>query len=189
MNPQLLYYLISTSILLISSYVIFRILIRRDYQQRGRLSWLSSFLELVLCLGFAAIPHIYNPPCWPYVWSCQPHAPLPIAILGYFIIGAGVILGFGSMLWLGVKRSFGQKATGLFQTGPYRFSRNPQVIGGFLIASGIALLWPSWYALGWVILWIVTFHLMVLTEEEHLQKIFGVKYEHYCKEVPRYLVN
>jgi protein-S-isoprenylcysteine O-methyltransferase Ste14 len=55
------------------------------------------------------------------------------------------------------------------------------------MASGIALLWPSWYALGWVILWMVMFHLMVLSEEEHLRNIYGEEYHQYCEKVPRYL--
>jgi protein-S-isoprenylcysteine O-methyltransferase Ste14 len=91
------------------------------------------------------------------------------------------------MFWLGIPRSFGRQATGLYCTGPYRLSRNPQVLGGFLMASGIALLWPSWYALGWVILWMAMFHLMVLSEEEHLHEVFGEEYSHYCEKAPRYL--
>lgn len=30
-------------------------------------------------------------------------------------------------------------------------------------------------------------HWMVITEEEHLAKVFGDIYEQYCSEVPRYL--
>jgi protein-S-isoprenylcysteine O-methyltransferase Ste14 len=28
---------------------------------------------------------------------------------------------------------------------------------------------------------------MVMTEEEHLTKLFGVKYRDYCSKVPRYI--
>lgn len=31
-------------------------------------------------------------------------------------------------------------------------SRNPQIVGFFLAVVGFAIMWPSWYALGWVIL-------------------------------------
>ncbi len=52
---------------------------------------------------------------------------------------------------------------------------------------GFALLWPSWYAVGWVILYAVIAYTMVLTEEEYLRRAFGAEYERYCRRVPRYL--
>jgi len=185
---ELTAYLLSVSVLFIGAWFVFRVIVRRDYAQKGSLSLLSSFLELVLCVGFAAVPYLYNPPCWPYVWSCQAEVPPPLAILGYIIIGFGVFLGFGSIIWLGIARSFGRKVTSLYRSGPYRFTRNPQVIGGSLMASGIALLWPSWYALGWIFLWIAMFHLMIITEEEHLLRLYGEDYRGYCEEIPRYLI-
>ena len=55
------------------------------------------------------------------------------------------------------------------------------------MASGIALLWLSWYALGWVVLWLFMFHFMVLIEGEHLQNRYGVEYECYYHEIPWHL--
>lgn len=52
---------------------------------------------------------------------------------------------------------------------------------------GIALRWPSWYALGWMLLFVAMIHMMVITEEEHLRDVFGEEYVRYCKKVPRYL--
>ena len=183
---QLVIYLLSVMLLLIAAYIIFRILVRRDYRQRGRLTLLSSFLELVIWLSYAAVPYIYNPPCWPYAWDCKPHSPPFISVLGYFLISVGVILGFGSMFWLGIQRSFGQQVTGLYRSGPYLSTRNPQVLGGSMMVAGIALLWPSWYALGWAILWMAMFHPMIVTEEEHLRQVYGEEYVSYCIQVPRY---
>jgi len=180
-------YLVAVASLMIGAFIVFRVFIRRDYRQRGRLTLLSSFLELLLCLAYASVPYIYNPPCWPYVWACEPHSPKFVAVPGYLVIAAGVILGFGSMFWLGIWRSFGRQVTRLYLTGPYQFSRNPQVLGGFLIALGVVLLWPSWYALGWAILWMVMFHLMVLSEEEHLRNTYGEEYHQYCEKTPRYV--
>lgn len=180
-------YLLSVAALLVAAFLIFRILVRRDYRERGKLTLLSSLLELAVCLGYASVPYIYNPPCWPYVWSCQASAPRPLAILGYALIAAGAILGFGSMAWLGLRRSFGRQVTGLYRSGPYRLTRNPQVVGGLTMVSGISLLWPSWYAIGWAVLWIAMFHPMVLTEEEHLRRSCGDEYARYCEQVPRYV--
>lgn len=183
----LLIYLFSTIVLLALAYYLFRVHTRREYREKGQLSPLSSFLELGICLAYAAIPYLYNPPCWPYVWSCASSAPGMIALLGYLLIASGAMLGFGSMAWLGVSRSFGRKVGAMIHSGPYRFTRNPQVVGGVLMVAGIALLWPSWYGLGWVVLWIGMFHPMVLTEEEHLRHIHGDEYRRYCESVPRYL--
>ena len=88
---------------------------------------------------------------------------------------------------LGVRKTMGQKAEVLAQVGLYRMSRNPQILGGGLAVVGIAVLWPSWYALGWVVLYGVVGHMMVLTEEEHLRNVHGEKYERYCERVPRYI--
>ena len=180
-------YLVVVASLLAGAFLVFRVLVRKDYRQNGKLTMLSSLLELVVCLAYACVPYLYNPPCWPYIWSCKPHSPMPVALLGYLVIASGVLLGFGSMLWLGIARSFGRKVTDLYHTGPYRYSRNPQVVGGFLMAAGIALLWPSWYALGWAISWMAMFHLMVLTEEEHLTRVYGEAYLRYFQQAPRYI--
>ena len=69
----------------------------------------------------------------------------------------------------------------------YRFSRNPQIVGGALTAAGCALLWTSWYALGWIVLYAVVGHMMVLTEEEHLRNVYGGEYTTYLKRTPRYV--
>ncbi len=183
----LVVYLPSVAVLFAAGFLIFRVLARRDYRERGHLSLPCSLLELALWLGYVAVPHIYNPPCWPYVWSCESSAPRSVAIVSYLLVITGAVLGFGSMAWLGVPRSFGRKVTSVIRSGPYRITRNPQVLGGFMMVSGIALLWPSWYALGWVALWMAMFHTMVLTEEEHLRRLDGEEYERYCQEVPRYI--
>jgi protein-S-isoprenylcysteine O-methyltransferase Ste14 len=180
-------YLISTVALGLASFALFRVRTRREYTERGRLSVASSILELVLCLAYAAVPYIYNPPCWPWVWACTPWATGAWTAVGYVLIAVGALIAFGSMIWLGLRRSFGQHVGELVQSGPYRFSRNPQVVGGTLLVAGIVVLWPSWFALGWAVLWLVMFHAMVLTEEEHLRRVFGEDFLRYCLQVGRYI--
>lgn len=185
MKPAL--YVFSVLALWAGALATFRILVRRDYRRRGRLTLLSSLLELIIWLAYIVVPYLYNPPCWPYVWSCDPDSPRVVALIGYFLIGAGALLGFGAMFWLGLRRSFGRHVTALFESGPYAFSRNPQIVGGSMMVAGVALLWPSWYAAGWILLWIAMFHPMVLTEEEHLRRVHGEAYTRYCERVPRYI--
>ena len=83
------------------------------------------------------------------------------------------------MACFGLRPALGWQPDHLVQEGPYRYSRNPQLVGG-------AVLWPSIYALGWVLLWGIIAHWMATTEEEHLRNLFGEAYERYTRRVPRY---
>ena len=98
----------------------------------------------------------------------------------------GLLMVVLSMPFLG-KRSFGEDAASLCSTGIYRYSRNPQLVGGFFFVLGYALLWPSWMGVLWAGLWPIIMHLMVRGEEEHLGMIFGDQYRRYCELTPRYL--
>jgi protein-S-isoprenylcysteine O-methyltransferase Ste14 len=102
------------------------------------------------------------------------------------ILGLAVVI--AGMTSIGLRNTFGQPE-GLKQTGVYGLTRNPQIVGYGLFAIGTAMLWPSWYALGWVVLYGAIAHMMVLTEEEHLRNVYGEEYVRYCERVPRYLGN
>jgi protein-S-isoprenylcysteine O-methyltransferase Ste14 len=103
-----------------------------------------------------------------------------------------VIVGLGSsvgiMVWFGLGRAFGIKVKGIIRTGPYRFSRNPQMLGGWLAVLGVFVYKPSLYGLGWVLIWAVLGHWMISAEEDHLRRVFGQAYEDYCEKTPRYLL-
>jgi protein-S-isoprenylcysteine O-methyltransferase Ste14 len=135
-------------------------------------------------MGF---PYIYNPPEWASFWSRDVPVDTPLRVIGVICIVLGLALALGTMFWFGLRRAFGLQVNLLKQTGPYRVTRNPQIVGGSLLVIGSAVLWPSWYALGWVVLYAIVAHMMVFTEEEHLRAVFGQEYERYCKRVPRYL--
>jgi len=106
---------------------------------------------------------------------------------GILCITAGLLSAFGTMSWFGLRRAFGLDVSRLLQSGPYRLSRNPQLVFGILLVVGTVILWPSWYAAGWAVLYAVIAHLMVLTEEEHLHAEYGEEYDSSCARVPRYL--
>jgi protein-S-isoprenylcysteine O-methyltransferase Ste14 len=91
------------------------------------------------------------------------------------------------MAGLGVRQLFGQAVDEIHQAGLYRLTRNPQILAYGVIIVGWGVLWPSGYALGWMLLYGVIAHLMVLTEEEHLRQVGGEAYERYCEQVPRYV--
>lgn len=180
-------YVVSAALLLIVTFIIFRRIVRRDYLRRGRLTLVSTMLETVIWGAYLSFPYLYNPPAWAAFWLPD-HAVHPLLrYVGMILIVTGFVFGLIAMASLGFRRSFGQEVNALKQTGLYALTRNPQIVLFSPLIVGLALRWPSWYALGWVILFSAMIHLMVLTEEEHLRQAFGEEYARYCKRVPRYL--
>jgi len=104
------------------------------------------------------------------------------------LVCIGIIGSFGTMAWFGIKRAFGMSVDGLKKAGPYKISRNPQILGGYLLVIGTSLQWPSLYMFGWILMYAIIAHWMILSEESHLLQIFGEEYKVFCSEVPRYLL-
>ncbi len=175
-------YLVASFLLLLASFLILRISFRYDYFKRGRLSPFTILAGTLIFFIWGGFPYIFGPKDWPAV-----HVSPLQRILGLGALFAGLALMFSSMTLLGIWRSMGQNQSALVERGFYRLSRNPQVVGCDLYGIGFAILWPSWYALGWVLMLPVMTHMMVLTEEEHLRNAYGDKYISYCQRVPRYL--
>jgi protein-S-isoprenylcysteine O-methyltransferase Ste14 len=185
---QIIYFSLA-ALLLLFAYVVFRIIVRRSYIERGQLSTLSSSLQLLVFLGFFWFPYLYNPPEWGWFWIANPSIPLGLHTFGLLLVCIGILGAFGIMGWFGIKRAFGITNDRLKKTGPYRFSRNPQILGGYLLVLGTTFQWLSLYMVGWLAIYAIIAHWMILTEEEHLRRIFGEEYVKYCSEVPRYLLS
>lgn len=76
----------------------------------------------------------------------------------------------------------------LIDTGPFGMSRNPLYVGLTALDIGLALLWPSFWALllvpiGFALLWWGA----VRPEEAYLRSKFGEEYAAYCTRVRRWL--
>jgi protein-S-isoprenylcysteine O-methyltransferase Ste14 len=75
----------------------------------------------------------------------------------------------------------------LLETGPFRISRNPLYVGMIVLNAGLALLWPSMWALLFVpvgvagLLWGA-----ILPEERYLTAKFGANYATYQQRVRRW---
>jgi protein-S-isoprenylcysteine O-methyltransferase Ste14 len=175
-------------LLLLFAYVVFRLIIRNDYATRGRLSTISSSLQLLVFVGYFMFPYQFNPPEWTWFWMASTSSSKGLHLLGLVIICLGFLVAFGTMAWFGIRRAFGIHVDGLKKVGPYRISRNPQILGGYFLIIGTSLQWPSLFTVGWIFLYAIIAHWMVITEEEYLKKIFGEEYIKYCMEVPRYLL-
>jgi protein-S-isoprenylcysteine O-methyltransferase Ste14 len=175
-------YLLAYALLLAYGLIILRLIVRREYQRRGRLSVLTATLQGLLFFMYGGFPYFYLEGDWPAV-DVNP-----------FVHGIGITLLFGGlailvygMFRLGIIRSLGRGEKALEISGIYQLTRNPQALACGLYVIGFAMLWPSWYALGWAALYFILIHTMILTEEEHLLRAYGQEYEKYSRKVPRYL--
>ena len=181
-------YFVAAALLIAFAFVVFRVFARRDYQRKGRLTLLSSLLELLVMSLYVSFPYLYNPPQWVSPWSREVPVSEPLRTVGRACIAIGLVSAFGTMLWFGLRRAFGLQVKGLIQSGPYRVTRNPQLVFFVPVVLGCVVLWPSWYALGWAALYGIVLHpTMVVTEEEHLLAVHGEEYARYCQRVPRYV--
>lgn len=82
----------------------------------------------------------------------------------------------------------GVATTRLLARGPFRVSRNPLYLGLIALDAGIALLWPSFWALLFVPLGVLALTWgAILPEERHLRAVFGAGYEDYVRRVRRWL--
>ncbi len=181
-------YLLSALLLLATAFVVFRIIVRRDYLKHKRLTFVTSLLQFLLWIAYMlGFPSLYNPPYWMSVWVDDGKVDPVLRTTGLVLITAGVVAALAVMAHLGFRRSLGRQADVLKQTGLYRVTRNPGIVMALPLIIGGAIRWPSWYALGWVFLFVIMIHTMVITEEEHLRDLFGDEYEQYCTRVPRYL--
>ena len=179
--------LFSAILLLLFAYVVFRRIVRHDYQDRGRLGWWASLAQLLIFLGYFTFPYLFSPPGWPWFWQMSGTASQALQIIGIVFIILGMLIAFGTMAWLGNGRKSQRALEEITRKGPYKISRNPQILGGYFLAFGVFLQWPSFYMIGWVLMYALIGHWMIITEEEHLGRVFGDEYDEYCKEVPRYL--
>ena len=72
--------------------------------------------------------------------------------------------------------------------GPYRFSRNPMLIGVTSTLLGAALFYTSLTLLSYaVILFLIVTAMILGYEEPHLRETFGEEYEDYCRRVRRWI--
>ncbi len=110
------------------------------------------------------------------------------ALLGGILsIGVGFALIAAGMRELSLRRSYGQDASKLVTTGIYRYSRNPQFVGWFLILLGISLTGRSGFALMLTVVFAIVIHeYTIKLEEPYLERIFGNGYRRYKETSPRY---
>lgn len=140
---------------------------------------------------------------------------IPITILGIlpYLVHAGLYSpspGFGTIRWAGLPiflsgLLLGGWSARIFFTfgkgtpapwdppkrfvlmGPYRYVRNPMMLGGFMIIFGEAFLFGSLPILGYLAVLILLGHIYIVAhEEKELARRFGHPYLTYKGYVPRW---
>ncbi len=79
------------------------------------------------------------------------------------------------------------KTTGLNEKGLYRISRHPMYVSFFLYFLGCVFLTQSWVLAALLLVYQLSAHLIVLSEERWCMKQFGDEYRKYRNRVRRYL--
>jgi protein-S-isoprenylcysteine O-methyltransferase Ste14 len=106
---------------------------------------------------------------------------LTVSVIGFIIMLAGIIE-FRSF-----RKISGLEISSLIRTGIYRYCRNPQYVGWFLVLTGISIAGRSGIALLLTIALIIGIHFYnVKLEEPYLEHVFGEEYRQYKSSVPRY---
>jgi len=77
--------------------------------------------------------------------------------------------------------------TGIKLNGLYRFSRNPMYISYFVYFIGCVLLTQSLFLLGLVLIYQISTHWLIFSEERWCVQRFGEEYLQYMKKVKRYI--
>ncbi len=77
----------------------------------------------------------------------------------------------------------------LMTDGPYKYSRNPMLLGVYIYDIGVLIWLQSWWPLLVFAAEVVLLTLQVRSEEKRLEADFGEEYLVYKQTVPRYFPN
>ena len=99
-----------------------------------------------------------------------------------------VIYGFGVLLCLGSVINFARPVeSGINVKGLYRVSRNPMYVAYFIYFLGCVILTQSSILLALLIVFQISAHWIILSEERWCVKKFGEEYINYMNKVRRYI--
>lgn len=154
---------------------------RHDYRVHKRLTW----------LGLLAVASLFFMPnlllAWYKPWFTAPVT--GVQTVGTVVWITGLTLSLLSVAhFRRPQRVFGMDTTHLQTGGIYRYSRNPQYVFWVMFILGYAMtgrLWPGVMAVSALM---VSIHLVVLIEEEHLEDVYGEEYVRYKQAAPRYFL-
>ena len=99
-----------------------------------------------------------------------------------------IIYSLGTVLYAISTANYAKpKMNGINVNGLYRISRNPMYIAYFIYFLGCVLLTHSWILLALLIVFQISSHWIIISEERWCIKKFGEEYIKYMKKVRRYI--
>ena len=130
----------------------------------------------------------------PFSWAPE----WPWAVIAVILIVAGLFLSIWAIVHMkkvgegnpfdAYNHEVAPRTKHLMTDGPYRFSRNPMLVGVYVYDIGVLLWLQSWWPLLVFAVEIVFLTLQVRSEEKRLEADFGDEYRAYKQRVPRYFI-
>ncbi|NOX89084.1 MAG: isoprenylcysteine carboxylmethyltransferase family protein [Calditrichaeota bacterium] len=158
--------------------------IKKTYKRKGTYSakLLSAWFAM---WAFHHIPLILS--SFYGVWSIPIDKTFSLAG-GLILFGIGVIiLPMGMIEFGSLRRSTGQDISKLVTTGVYRWSRNPQFVGWFLMLLGISLAGRSAFAFALTgVFAVVIYFYTILLAEPYLESLYGEEYRLFKSRTARW---
>ena len=129
----------------------------------------------------------------PFLWAPA----WPLAVIAVFLVVTGLALSIWSIVHMkkvgegnpldAYNHEIAPRTKHLMTEGPYRFSRNPMLLGVYLLDIGVLVWLWSWWPLLVFAAEVVLLTLQVGSEEKRLEADFGEEYLEYKRNVPRFL--
>jgi hypothetical protein len=111
--------MVASSFLLTYAFLMFRIVARHEYLDKGKLSPVSTFFQALVWFLFGGFPYIYGPHDWPEV-----HINLTVAIFAWIFLWGGLALMLIGIASLGLSQALGRKSSILKKAGFYGLKRH-----------------------------------------------------------------
>ncbi|MHA2281711.1 MAG: methyltransferase family protein [Promethearchaeota archaeon] len=142
-------------------------------------SVLIWFWHIYVLLGVMIIGGVMRPIPINYGMTWQ--------ILGVALAVIGCLLGiWGMKEFKSFSQLSGTEANTLVTTGPYKYLRNPQYFGFFLVIFGMAFFLKSVLAFGTSFIVLIYSFICAVIEERRLTRFFGNGYVGYKNKTPRF---
>lgn len=157
---------------------------------RNALGYIIGFLIFV-----AGIPALMwwvsgRPVCW--------IPELPLVITAILLVLSGLALSIWSIIYMkkvgegnpldAYNHEVAPRTKHLMTGGPYKFTRNPMLVGVYIYDIGILLWLWSWWPLIVFAAEMILLSLQVRSEEKRLEEDFGEEYRNYKQRTPRYFI-
>ena len=157
---------------------------------RNSFGYILGFLVFV-----AGIPALL----WLVSGRLFPWAPaLPWALLAAVLMVTGLVLSIWSIVHMkkvgegnpfdAYNHELAPRTKHLMTDGPYKFTRNPMLVGIYIYDLGVLLWLQNWWPLAVLAIEVIMLSLQVRSEEKRLEIDFGDEYRAYKQSVPRYLI-